>query len=216
MMSSADSSGRSTTTMPCGSRAIRCSAAPQRPARVLAADPDQVARRIAQVHAHQRRLAARLAAHERDVQPAVHAIHVPAHAEGAGLGLDHAVGDALDRAFLAEPVTDEVRDRADGEPMHRGKALELGAARHRAVLVQDLDDHRGGLEAREAREVAAGFRVAGAGQHAAGARHQREHVAGLAQVLRPRAGRDRGLHRVRAILRRDAGRDALAPPRCSP
>jgi hypothetical protein len=61
----------------------------------------------------------------------------------------------------------------------------------------------------KASEVAARFRVTGAGQHAARAGHQREYMAGLAQVLRPRAGRDRGLHRMRAILRRDAGRDAL-------
>ena len=100
-------------------------------------------------------------------------------------------------------------------PCAAREALELRPARHRAVLVQDLDDHRGRLEAGEAREVAARLGVAGARQHAARARHQREYVAGLAQVLRPRAGRDRGAHRMRAILRRDAGRHALAPPRCS-
>ena len=77
-------------------------------------------------------------------------------------------------------------------PCDAREALELRAARHRAVVVQDLDDDRGRLEAREAREVAARFGVTGARQHAAGLRHQREDVAGLAQVLGPRVRRDRG------------------------
>ncbi len=94
-------------------------------------------------------------------------------------------------------------------PCSAGEALELRTPRHRAVVVQHLDDHRRRLEAGEPREVAAGLGVARARQHAARPRHQRKHVAGLAQVLGPRVGRDRGAHRARAVLRRDAGGDAL-------
>ncbi len=46
-------------------------------------------------------------------------------------------------------------------------------------------------------------------EHAAGLRHQRKDVAGLAQVVGPRVGRDGRQHGARAIVRRDAGRDAL-------
>ena len=87
--------------------------------------------------------------------------------------------------------------------------IEVVAPRHRAVVVQDLDDHGRGLEAREPREVAAGFGVARAREHAAGLRHQREDVAGLAQVVGTRVGRDGREHGARAIVRRDAGRDAF-------
>ena len=68
---------------------------------------------------------------------------------------------------------------------------------------------RGGLETGEAREVAAGFGVSGARQHAAGLRHQRKDVARLAQVLGARVRRDGRADRVRAVVRRDAGRDAF-------
>src|SRR5688572_2802287 len=143
----------------------------ERPARVLTADADEVARRVPDMYPHEWRLRARLAAHERDMQPAVHTIHVPAHAERPGAGLDHAVGDALDRALLAEPVAYEVGDRADGETVLRGEALEVGPPCHRAVVVQHLDDHRGRLESCEPREVAARFGVAGPRQHATRPRH---------------------------------------------
>ena len=161
------------------------------------------------MYAHQRWRRAGIAAHQRHVQPAVHAIHVPAHAERPGGSLDHAVRHALDRAFLAESVADEVRNRADGEAVLEGEALELGTPRHRAVVVQHLDDYRGRVEAGEPRKVAARLGVARPRQHAARPRHQRKHVAGLAQVLGPGVGGDRRAHRARAVLRRDAGGDAL-------
>ena len=87
--------------------------------------------------------------------------------------------------------------------------LEIGTARHRAVVVHDLDDHGGRLEAGEPREIATRLGVTGARQHAAGLRHQRKDVAGLAQVFGARVGRDRRADRVRAIVRRDAGGDAF-------
>jgi hypothetical protein len=66
----------------------------------------------------------------------------------------------------------EVRDRAHAQPVALGERLELWAACHRAVLVHDLDDQRGGLESGHAREVDAGLRVSGAAQDAAGLGHQ--------------------------------------------
>ena len=61
--------------------------------------------------------------------------------------------------------------------------FEIRASRHGAVVVEDLDDHGGRLEAREPREIAARLGMAGARQHAAGLRHEREDVARLTQVL---------------------------------
>ena len=49
-----------------------------------------------------------------------------------------------------------------------------------------------------------------------GLRHQREHVAGLAQVFRPRLRRDRDADGARAVVGGDAGGHALRPPRWTP
>ena len=65
----------------------------------------------------------------------------------------------------------------------RGELLEIGTPRHRAVLVEDLDDRGGGIEAGEACEITTRLRVARARQHTARLCHDREDVARLAQVL---------------------------------
>ncbi len=110
---------------------------------------------------------------------------------------------------VRKPILDQIRDRADLQLVAPREPQQIVAARHRAVVVQDLDDHGRGLETREPREIAAGLRMAGAREHAAGLRHQREDVAGLTQVVGSRLGRDRGEDRARAIVRRDAGRHAF-------
>jgi len=83
------------------------------------------------------------------------------------------------------------------------------APRHGAVVLEDFADHRRRLAAGQLGEVAAGLGVAGAHQHAAVLRHQREDVAGLDDVGRLRALGHRRLHRAGAVVRRDAGGDAL-------
>ena len=65
-----------------------------------------------------------------------------------------------------------------------------------------------GVQPGHARQVAAGLGVAGAHQHAAVLRLQREDVAGLHQVGRRGVARHRGLHGARAVGGRDAGGDA--------
>ncbi len=66
-----------------------------------------------------------------------------------------------------------------------------------------------GSSAGEARQVAARFGVTGARQHAAGLRHEREDVPGLPQVFGTGGRSDRRLDGVRAVVGRDAGRDAF-------
>jgi hypothetical protein len=162
------------------------------------------------VHAHQRHGGgARLALDQRQMHLAVDVILVADQPEAAELGDHLPLGDAFNRVFGLQPVADQVGDRADHQAVLVREALEVGTARHRAVLVQDLDDHGRGLEAGEACKIAAGLGVAGAGQHASGLRHQREYVAGLAQVVRTGLGRDRGPDRVRAVEGGDAGRHTL-------
>jgi hypothetical protein len=67
-------------------------------------------------------------------------------------------------------------------PCSAREDLQVGQAGHGAVVVHDLADHRGGRAAGHGGQVAAGLGVAGAHQHAAVLRLQREDVAGLHQV----------------------------------
>ena len=95
-------------------------------------------------------------------------------------------------------------------PWRGAVALEVVDARHRAVVVHDLADHAGRVQAGQPREVDGGLGLARALQHAAGLGLQREDVAGLDEVARRRLGVDRDLDRARAVGGADAGRDAVA------
>ena len=90
-----------------------------------------------------------------------------------------------------------------------GEGFEIRPARHRAVVVHDLDDHRGRVEPRETREIASRLGVSRARQHAAGLRHHRKDVPGLAQIFGPRVRLHGGDDGVRTIVRGDARGDAF-------
>ena len=116
---------------------------------------------------------------------------------------------ALHQRLVAAAVFDQVGDGADLQLVLGGEFHQVGQPRHGAVVAHDFAQHRGGREAREAREVAAGLGVPGAHQHAAVLRDQRKHVPGLDDVGAvapwPRGHADG----QRAVVRRDAGGDAL-------
>ena len=182
----------------------------QRPVQRRGVHAQHVAQSILPVHANERRrLRVELAAHEREVHGAIDVVLEADQPERAELRLDLRFADDLDGFLHPQPILDEIGDRADLQLVAPRELDEIVAARHRAVVVQDLDDDGRRLEAREPREVATRFRVPRARQHAAGLRHQREDVAGLAQVARLRLRRDGGLDRARAVVRRDARRHAF-------
>ena len=52
-----------------------------------------------------------------------------------------------------QPVLDEVGDAHDAQAVLGGEALEVGQARHLAVLAHDLADHAGRLAAGQARQI---------------------------------------------------------------
>ena len=120
------------------------------------------------------------------------------------------LGDALDQPLGAAPVRDEIGDRADLQAVGAREDDEIGEPRHRAVGVHDLAEHGRRREPRERGQVAARLGVTGAGEHAARLRDQRKHVPGLHDVGRLGVGRGGHADRVRAVLRRDAGRSPLA------
>jgi DNA-binding NarL/FixJ family response regulator len=79
----------------------------------------------------------------------------------------------------------------------------------RAQRTPTADESRRRFEARNLRQIAARFRVACAGQHAARLRHQGENMPRLDDIRRLGAGRHGGLNGARPIGRRNAGGHAL-------
>ena len=117
-------------------------------------------------------------------------------------------------AALQEPVVlaapgDQVGDGADLEAMLGRKQLQIGQAGHGAVVLHDLADHRCGAAACHGGQVATGFSMACAHQHAAVHRLQREDVAGLDQVGGLGVAVHRHLHGAGTVGRRDAGGHTL-------
>jgi hypothetical protein len=117
---------------------------------------------------------------------------------------------APDVAFVAQAVANQIGHRNHLQAVPLAKLDELRHARHGAVLVHDFADHAGGRKPGQARQIHGGFGLAGAHQHAAFARAQREHVAGPRQIARPAIGPDGGQDGARAVRRGDARGDALA------
>ena len=89
-------------------------------------------------------------------------------------------------------------------PCFCGVRDQVGHAGHGAVVVHDLADDGRRVQAGETREVDAGLGLPGALQHAAGARHEREHVPRLHEVVGPGLRVDGDLDGVRAVGGGDA------------
>ena len=104
---------------------------------------------------------------------------------------------------------DQVSDRADLHAVQLRERHQLGQARHRAVVVHDLADHRCGIEARQPRDIDACFGMPGAHEHAAFPGDERKDVAGRDDVVSILGGIDRHGDRVGAVMRGDAGGDAF-------
>ena len=68
---------------------------------------------------------------------------------GAAAGLERRGRDLLDEMILLEPISDEIADGADLEPMRARKVHQIVEARHGAVLAHDLADDAAGVETGE-------------------------------------------------------------------
>ena len=143
------------------------------------------------------------------MQVAAQPVAVGHQAEVAVRGRDVALVHAFDGVFGFQAVADEVFDRADLQAVFGGELLQLGAARHRTVGVEDFHQHAGGLQAGQQGQVAGRFGVAAAGEHAAGLGHQRENVAGLGQVVGGGVRAHGGADGMRAVVGADAGGHAF-------
>ena len=113
------------------------------------------------------------------------------------------------RLLAPVPVLDQGGDGHQRQAVTGGEFTQLGLARHRAVLVEDLADDRRGPQASQGGEVDRRLRVPGALQHAAGTGAERENVAGLDKFVRPGVRMGQQGDRARAVEGADARRDPL-------
>ena len=93
------------------------------------------------------------------------------------------------QALLVLAELDEIGDGGDLQPVLFREFVQVGAARHGAVIVQDLADDPGGLEAGQVRQVNDALGMPGADQDAAVARRQRENMPRFPEVLGLRGAR---------------------------
>ena len=107
-------------------------------------------------------------------------------------------------------MLDQISDGANFEAVFSGKQQQVGQPGHGAVVVHDLADHGGGRAASHAGEVATGFGVTGAHQHAAVDCLQREDVTGLHQVIDFGVFGNGGFDGAGTVSRRDAGGHAFS------
>ncbi len=142
---------------------------PERPVgRAGVLGTDQITQRVDHVHAHQRRVfATDIAHHHGHVHAAFDAVFVAEQAEGAVHRGQFALADSDNGVLGAQPVMDQVGDGADTDAVLLGEQLQVRATRHCAVVIHDLDNHRGRGKTGHACQVATRFGVPGAGQHAA-------------------------------------------------
>ena len=116
----------------------------------------------------------------------------------------------LDDGFFAQPVFDERCDRNDLEAELPGDLRQLRQARHRAVLVHDLDQCACGLQAGQPGEVYRGLGMPRTAQHAFLAGTQRVDVPRAAEVGGPGRGVGQGAYGGGAVMDRDARGAAVA------
>ena len=176
-------------------------------AAVATAGAEHVAGQALRVDAHEHAFpVAHVAPHERDVGPPVDDAVVGGHGEGPVRRRKPRRRQALHEPVVAHPVLDQIRHRDHQQAVPAREPVEVRHAGHRAVVVHDLADDAGRIQAGEPGQVHRRFGLACAHQHAAVARPQGRHVAGLGEVGRPGRRIDRHPDRRRAVGGRDAGR----------
>ena len=125
-----------------------------------------------------------------------------------GVGM-RGLADAVDELLGPAPVADEVGDRDEQQVVLGTEALEIGHPRHRAVVVDDLAQHPGGVEPGEPGQIDGGLGVAGPLEHAARPGAQREDVTGPGQVVATDGGVGQGPDGQGPVAGRDARGGAL-------
>ena len=171
---------------------------------------EQIAVSAVGVDANQRvRQIGHVAENERRMTPGTESGGVGVRGELTVPGLQRAGRGALHEAFMLEAVPNEIGDRDDPDVELACELGELRQTGHRAVLVHDFADYAAGLEAGEDCEIDGRFRLARAGEDAAGAGAEWKDMPRAGEVGGPGVGTDGDSDRVGAVRGGDAGGDAL-------
>ena len=112
-------------------------------------------------------------------------------------------GHPGDKAFVVEPVADDVGNAHQAQPMVLGIGLQFRQARHGAIRILDFADHPGGIEPGHARQIHRGFGVASPLQNASFPGPKRENVPRTAEILGAGSGANGHLNGARPVLCRD-------------
>src|ERR1700721_751369 len=100
------------------------------------------------MHTHKRSfLPVETSARQYQVHVLIDAILVGVEPKFTEIRLYRLLGDALDRALVAQAVANEIGDGADLEVVSLSERFQLRPARHRAVVVHDFTQHSGRLKA---------------------------------------------------------------------
>ena len=116
----------------------------------------------------------------------------------------------VDETLARLAIGDEVGDRDDLEAMLAGEGDDLRPALDRAVVIDELADDAGRMQAGEPGEIDRRLGMARAHQDAARFGDERKHMAGAHEVGGMHIAVGQGVHGGAALLGRDAGGEALA------
>src|SRR5688572_11604186 len=181
------------------------------PAAVAAEGVEDVAREALRVHPHQHALTiGQVAVDQRHMLVVVDVVAIPDDLPRTMLRRQSRLSDAMHQTFVLQPVRHELRDRDERQAMVFRELLQLRSTRGGAVVIQDLTDHAGWVESRQARQVDRRLRMPDALEHTALARAQGEDMATVTEVAGHRGRVYRDADRGRAILSADTGADAEA------
>jgi hypothetical protein len=136
--------------------------------------------------------------------------HIGIAVERPDLGGDVEFGDPLHQLVAVLPIGDQLGDRNLRELVPLGEGGDVRSAHHGAVVFHQLGQNAHRSKAGEPTKIDAGFGMAGAHQHAARARDQREHVARAHEVGRAAVVVGQRTHGVAALFRRNAGGKPMA------
>ena len=162
------------------------------------------------MHAHQGfAIRGQFAMHQRQVSRAARLVAEGDQAEVAMRRAQRPLGHLLDQGFILVAIMDQVGNRADFQIVFAGEFEQIGQARHAAVILHDLADDRGRRQAGQRGQVAAGFGMACAHQHAALLRFQRKNMARLHDIKRLCRLGHGDLDRLGAVGGGNTGGDAL-------
>src|SRR5690242_225514 len=124
---------------------------------IAGARAENVSGEAMRMHAHERRRARKIAAHQGDVLFAIHLTRENDHAEIAVARSQYGFRDAPDVTLMAHSIADQFRHGEQLEIVRAAEFGELRKAGHAAVIIHDLADYARGIKARDARQVHGSF-----------------------------------------------------------